>query len=79
MAEADSTALPTPIPTSLNISELARSHGVSRRTIARRLAQGMGAPCAQGSIIATDSAHPCVFTAVDRSIDYSPTTSVADG
>lgn len=31
--------LPTPIPTSLNISELARLHGVSRRTIARHLAK----------------------------------------
>jgi hypothetical protein len=32
--------LPVPIPTPLNVSALARQHGVSRRTIARRLQKG---------------------------------------
>jgi hypothetical protein len=39
MADAKSN-LPVPIPTSLNVSALARQHGVSRRTIARRLQKG---------------------------------------
>lgn len=35
-----SSATPIPITTSLNISALAREHGVSRKTIQRRLASG---------------------------------------
>jgi hypothetical protein len=50
MAEADSTTLPTPIPTSLNISELARIHRVSRRTIARRLAKGWAPPARKAAL-----------------------------
>jgi hypothetical protein len=46
MASANRTTLPVPLPTALNISELARVHGVSRRTIQRRLAKGW-APRAQ--------------------------------
>jgi hypothetical protein len=34
------TDTPPPIPTSFNVSALARAHGLSRRTIARRLAKG---------------------------------------
>jgi hypothetical protein len=39
MADTKSN-LPVPIPTSFNVSALARQHGVSRRTIARRLQKG---------------------------------------
>jgi hypothetical protein len=39
MADTNSN-LPVPIPTPLNVSALARQHGVSRRTIARRLQKG---------------------------------------
>jgi hypothetical protein len=38
------TADAVPLPTRLNISELARAHGVSRRTIQRRLAKGWTPP-----------------------------------
>ena len=36
-AEADSTTLPTPIPTPLNVTALAKRFGVARTTIQRRL------------------------------------------
>lgn len=40
---------PIPITTALNISALAREHGVSRKTIQRRLAQGWR-PGVQGAV-----------------------------
>jgi hypothetical protein len=43
MAEAEST-LPTPIPTSLNVTALAKRFGVARSTIQRRLAKGWTPP-----------------------------------
>ena len=40
MATEESTALPTPIPTSLNFTALAKRLGLDRRTVQRRLAKG---------------------------------------
>jgi hypothetical protein len=37
---------PTPIPTSLNVTALAKAHGVNRRTIQRRLKRGWTPPAA---------------------------------
>jgi hypothetical protein len=44
MAEIESTTPPTPIPTSLNITALAKRLDVSRRTIQRRMAKGWTPP-----------------------------------
>jgi len=43
-AEADSTILPTPIPTPLNVTALAKKFGVARSTIQRRLKKGWTPP-----------------------------------
>ena len=40
MADVDSAPAPTPIPTALNVTALAKRLGVSRRTIQRRLSKG---------------------------------------
>ena len=44
MAEPDVTTLPTPIPTSLNVTALAKRLGLDRRTVQRRLAKGWAPP-----------------------------------
>ena len=44
MAEPESTTLPTPIPTSLNVTALAKRLGLDRRTVQRRLAKGWVPP-----------------------------------
>jgi hypothetical protein len=44
MAETESTTLPTPIPTPLNVTALAKRFGVARSTIQRRLKKGWAPP-----------------------------------
>jgi hypothetical protein len=44
MAEPDVTTLPTPIPTALNVSALAKRYGVARSTIQRRIKRGWSTP-----------------------------------
>ena len=44
MAEAETTTLPTPIPTPLNVTALAKRFGVARSTIQRRLKKGWTPP-----------------------------------
>jgi hypothetical protein len=44
MAEPESTSPPTPIPTSLNVTALAKRLGLDRRTVQRRLAKGWVPP-----------------------------------
>src|SRR5262245_51411552 len=39
---------PTPLPTALNISKLARDHGIARATVRRRLAAGWTPPATPG-------------------------------
>jgi hypothetical protein len=59
MAEADPTALPTPIPTSLNVTALAKRFGVARSTIQRRLKRGWTPPARvqrKARIVATPAA-----------------------
>src|SRR5215469_15625412 len=44
MADIETTTLPTPIPTALNVTALAKRFGVARTTIRRRLKKGWVPP-----------------------------------
>jgi hypothetical protein len=88
MAEADPTALPTPIPTSLNVTALAKRFGVARSTIQRRLKRGWTPPARvqrKARIVATpapprDAAAPALrdaapHAAADRIVTLAALTA----
>ncbi len=58
MAEPDTTTPPTPIPTSLNVTALAKRLGLDRRTVQRRLAKGWVPPAESARKRKTPQARP---------------------
>jgi len=70
MAETDTTASstpPTPIPTALNVTALAKQFGVARSTIQRRMKKGW-TPYIGRALTLPTTAHACAIMSAFEAI-----------